>query len=335
MLFSVPLGNTTAHNEHIKSKIRVEQAQDQVKSLSWKIRNEIENDMRALISARLQIQLADKSSQFAEQRYEQYRQSSLLNLASIQDLINADNDLNIARNSQLEAVETFSNAVTKLWKDTGLLLDHHGIHVDKSKPEGATSIREQEPSGLPTVTDRSTEVEETPETPAPASVNQSPIPLAAPAAKKTYTLTIGEFTNKAAMVDAVSKIEIVGLTPQVKEGPQRTERVIRLYMAEFSTQLPAQKALKKVQLFKGNGFIQLNEKKHYVVYAGSFLDENAALKEQTRLSTQGIKVRTEKTSVSFVTSKLSAGNFLGQETALKYAKKLEQLGLKAVVTETP
>lgn len=134
MQFSVPLGNTAARNEYIKSKIRTEQVQDQIKALTWKIRNEVEYDMRALISARLQIQLADKSSQFAEQRLEEYRKNNLLKMASIQDVLNAENDLNIARNAQLEAGETFSNAVTKLRKDAGLLLDRHGIHIDTSQP---------------------------------------------------------------------------------------------------------------------------------------------------------------------------------------------------------
>ncbi len=137
------------------------------------------------------------------------------------------------------------------------------------------------------------------------------------------------------MADAIEKIESVGLVPQVQQGPQRTEQMTRLYLGEFPNQALAQKALKKLQLFKANGFIQLNDKKQHAVYAGSFLDQTSALKEQARLAGHGIKVRPEKTSVSFTTFHLTAGNFLGREVALKYARKLEQLGLKPVVTEKP
>lgn len=363
LLLNVPLGNTTAHNEYIKSKIRSEQAQEQIKALAWKIRNEVENNLRTLILARLQIQLTDKSSQSAELRYEQYRKNNLLKTASIQDVINAENDLNIARNAQLEAVETFSNSVTKLWKDSGLLLDRHGIHVETSRSGGTAKGREQGPSlmidpltvdgQVPDSPEERTQAPDSSLTPISSPPESVPVeadkPAAAsnattqvvatltgsPAANKTFTLTIGAFSNKLILSDALSKIESVGLVPVVKEGSPRTEEMTRLYFAEFPSRLSAQKALKKIQLFKANGFIQLNEMKQYAVYAGSFLDQNAAMKEQVRLAGHGVKVRPEKKSVSIATFQLTAGNFLEREVALNYAKKLEQLGLNSIVTEKP
>lgn len=53
----------------------------------------------------------------------------------MQDAINAENDLAAARNAELDASEAFSNAVAKLWRDSGLLLDHQGVRVDVAKPE--------------------------------------------------------------------------------------------------------------------------------------------------------------------------------------------------------
>jgi cell division protein FtsN len=109
----------------------------------------------------------------------------------------------------------------------------------------------------------------------------------------------------------------------------------RLYVAEFPNRPLAQKALKKIQLFKANGFILLNEKKQHAVYAGSFHDHGSAMKEQARLAGHGIKVRPENTTTSVPVFLLSAGNFLGREAAQKFVRKLEQQGLKAVVTEKP
>ncbi|MBC8016938.1 MAG: TolC family protein [Verrucomicrobia bacterium] len=363
MQFSVPLGNTTARNEYIKNKIRTEQVQDQIKALTWRIRNDVEYDMRSLISARLQMQLADKSSQFAEQRLEQYRKNYLLNTTSIQDVLNAENDLNVARNTQLEAVETFSNAVTKLWKDTGLLLEHHGVHIDTSHPGNTADSREP---NVPLFTDLSAAAGKAPGTaveseqashdaltyappshesvsaaaakPANASGvtnNVAAMLTSAPATNKTYTLAIGEYSSNSMMVDAIAKIKSVGLVPQVKQGPQKTEQMIRLYLAEFPNHLLAQKALKKLQLLKANGFILMHSKQRHAVYAGSFLDMKSAQKEQSRLAGRGIKVRPEKTSFSLPTFLLSAGNFLEREVALEYATKLEHLELKAVVIEKP
>lgn len=133
MQFSTPLGNNAADNDYRKSRIRAEQVQAQIKALSWKIQNDVESDMRALISARLQIHTADSSLQYAEQRLEEYRKNSSLATVSVQDVLNAENDLTNARNAQMDALETFSNAVTKLWKDSGVLLDHHGVRFEDGK----------------------------------------------------------------------------------------------------------------------------------------------------------------------------------------------------------
>jgi cell division protein FtsN len=357
MQFSVPLGNTTLRNEHIKSKVRAEQAQDQIRALTWRIRNDIEYDMRSLISARLQIQLADKSSQFAEQRLEEYRKNNLLKTASIQDVLNAENDLNVTRNAQLEAVETFSNAVVKLWKDTGLLLDRHGVHIDTSRPASNVENRE---SNLSLLLDPSadagqesgTAAELVPE-PFPSSRDAAPdsadktsaasvVTTPAKAAQTgisadtmSYTLYFGEYSSQSVIADSIAKIKSVGLVPQIKQGPQKTEQIFRLYMTDYPNLLQAQKALKKLQQHKAGGFILMNEKKRHAVYAGSFTDQNAATAEQARLAGHGIKVRPEKATRSSQTSLLSAGNFQGREAPLEYARKLELMGLKSVLTEKP
>ena len=138
MQFNVPIGNTSAENDYRKSRIRTEQAQDQVKALAWKIRNDVEADMRALISARMQLQTTDRSRQYAEQRVEEYRKNTRGGATSVQDVLNAENDMVTARNAQLDAVEAFANAVTKLRRDTGVLLDRLGVHIDTAHPAKLT-----------------------------------------------------------------------------------------------------------------------------------------------------------------------------------------------------
>lgn len=135
MQFSVPIGNTALRNDYLRSRIRTEQAENQIKSLAWRIRNDVEADMRALISARLQMQTADKARQYAEQRREEYRKQSRVGTTTVQNVINADNDLTAARTAQLDALETFSYTVAKLWRDIGVLLDHQGIRIDTAHPD--------------------------------------------------------------------------------------------------------------------------------------------------------------------------------------------------------
>jgi outer membrane protein TolC len=131
---SVPLGNTYAINDYRRRKAQTEQLQNQINALSWLIRNDVEADLRALISARLQIQTADASAQFAVQRLEEYRKNNVSGSATVQDVINAESDLIVAANAQWDALESFANGVTRLWRDTGELLERQEVHVDASDP---------------------------------------------------------------------------------------------------------------------------------------------------------------------------------------------------------
>lgn len=141
MQLTAPLGNSAAENDYRRSRIRTEQVEQQIKALSWRVRNDIESDLRALISARLQIQTADRSLTYAEQRLDEYRKNIDNSSVNVQDLINAENDLTNARNAQAEALEGFSNAVVKLWKDSGLLLDRFGVKIETVKEGGTAAIK--------------------------------------------------------------------------------------------------------------------------------------------------------------------------------------------------
>lgn len=132
--FIAPLGNTAAENDYLKSKIQTEQVRKQIHAGEWRIRDEIEADMRALISARLQMQVAEKALPIAELRQSEYVKLGRTGGSTIQDVINADNDLYSARIAKTEAAETFANAVAKLWRDIGVLLERQGVHIEISNP---------------------------------------------------------------------------------------------------------------------------------------------------------------------------------------------------------
>jgi outer membrane protein len=365
MLFSVPLGNTTAGNEYRKSRVRTEQAQDQIKALSWRIRNDVESDMRALMSARLQMQLSDRSSQLADQRLEEYRKNNRLGSASIQDVLNAENDRNSAHNSYLEAIESFSNAVIKLWKDAGLLLDRNGIHIDNSHPDQLTKNNEQNPALL---VDPAASGSPPPAAGQEQTQNQTIVPMLsaaeasgvtaqkpvaggmkkttrgkkrattiehapAPAAPLRYTLTIGEYGVKSAMADSIKGIKRAGLAPLVKRGPTKMETMIRLYVADYPNQKSALLGIGKLRRLKADGFIITGKDGKITVYAASYRDQKQAGTEQERLSALGVKTIIKEASIPLATYLLTAGSFATREAAVKNATKLEKQGLKATITE--
>lgn len=136
--FNLPLGNTAAENSYQQSRIRTEQARKRVTAYQWKIRDGVATDMRSLISARLQLQTTDQALKYARERYAEYQKHQRSGAGTVQDLLNAENDLISARNSQTSAVESFAYAVALLWRDMGVLLERENIHVDTAHPEAAT-----------------------------------------------------------------------------------------------------------------------------------------------------------------------------------------------------
>lgn len=127
--FSLPLGNTGATNEYRRNRIRSEQLRMQIRTLSQKIRNDVEADERALISARLQLQTTQQSLEYSEVRHKEYLKNNRAGTATVQDVINAENDFSAARIAHFEALEAFANSVEKLRRDTGELLEHHDLKL--------------------------------------------------------------------------------------------------------------------------------------------------------------------------------------------------------------
>lgn len=144
---TVPLGNRAAESDYRKGKIREEQTRAQIEALSWRIRNDIDSDLRALISARIQLQVSDKALEQASQRLEEHRKNNQSGASTTQDVLNAGNDLIAAQSAHMDALESYGNAVVKLWRDTGELPARLGAKIAASGAEGPSAATEGKSDG--------------------------------------------------------------------------------------------------------------------------------------------------------------------------------------------
>lgn len=345
LFFSVPIGNAAARNDYLRSRIRTEQVRRQIEALAWRIQDEIESDMRALISARLQMQTADQSLQYAVQRLDGYRQNVRLGTATVQDVINAENDLVFARISQMQAIETFAFSVAKLWRDMGVLLDRQHVHLDVSRPERLMEGTVLEPSpatalpvsGEQVVTpgqEKAMNGEGKREEAAIAPIEEPAAPAVEEAAETgSYTLLIGEYVVTSEMAKARAKIVSTGLAPLLTAGPKREVPMTRLHVGKFPNRVSAGKALAKLRRAGADGFVIRNNEGSYDVYGGSYYQQEGAVREQKQLSARGIKASLQNVSAPVPVLVLTAGSFPTREAAMQEMTKLEQQGLKAVVME--
>jgi outer membrane protein TolC len=359
--FTLPLGNSAAKNNYRQSRLRTEQLRNQVTSYEWQVNNSVESDMRSLISARLQLQTNDQSVKFAEARLSEYRNQRKSGTGTVQDVLNAENDLIAARDAQSNATETFAYAVALLWRDIGVLLDRLNIHVDTSDPEMLTRnppeteaivVGDLRPAVVPAspprppVPEKSVTTtplpsrQDTPVRPAEATATKPVTPPAIATEpirgkvpeKQTagYTLKIDIFVTNAALAEVQKVLKKAGLTPVLEYGPKKKGDVLRLLAGSFSSQKVARERLDALRRIKADSFF-LRDKGGYKVYAGSFLIEKGARSEQKRLASLGVETTLEKATADLPTYRLTAGSFGTREAADEMTSRLASQGLKATV----
>jgi outer membrane protein len=133
--FSYPLGNRTAENDYIRSKLLVEQNKVQIKSLEDSIVNDVRNAVRALHSGYIQLDVTARGSAYAEERLQAFIKKSKVGLATTKDVLDVQNDMVTAKGNQIQAVTDYNNAITSLWRASGELLEKEGITVSEKEAD--------------------------------------------------------------------------------------------------------------------------------------------------------------------------------------------------------
>jgi outer membrane protein TolC len=369
MVLSYSLGNDLAESEYLRNKLRSEQLQNRIIATEWKIKDMIRDDNRSLISARQQLRTTAKSKRFAEQRVAEYKKNFRLGLASVKDLIDAENDLIYARNLELKATETFAFRVARLWKDIGILLERQKISMDLSEPETVTSTRnppaqairqnlesQTDPHGNKVVADNAIlsndlgnkDLDRTAQT---VKVNQSDFSQSAEGqtgmtdkkrpkqtegfdlSKNTsFTIRIGDFSS-AEVEQVKQKLQRVGLVPVVMDGGKKSRHAYRLVLGQYPDLKTARQALQTLT-DPQNGFVLKAKNGAYDVFAGSFFDRQRAVKQQKSLAAQGIVLNLRPVNIELPAFTIITGSFSSREAAKEMGKKLEQQGLDFQILES-
>lgn len=369
--FSMPLGNKVAKGDYRRNKLRTNQLENRIAAYEWELRDDLEEDMRALISARVQRQVADKAYKIAQQRFESYRQSLARKSSTVQNLLDAENDLIYARNNQTEALEDFANAVAKLWKDIGILLERKNINLNTNDPEKLTAghmsapyplqipqahktvatltsslKNDAEAQSVSTSVKQATTDNATIKTDALShkqSVVNKKVSKSSSPVKNSQLKTTSSVKEKALYTLKIGtfasselkvnekKVKSAGLVPQIQTGPKQSREVFRLFGGKFNLLAEAQKELDRLLTAKAGAFLINKGRSVYLLYAGSYFSIESAQKEQQRLVAHGIDLSVKKTSVKLKTSLLTAGRFHSSEAARVGVQKLAKLGVKAVV----
>jgi outer membrane protein len=133
--FDYPLGNDTARNEAIRSRLQVGQNRTQIQNLQDTIGNEVRSAVRAIETSYKQIDVTDRGLAFARERLQAFIKRNSVGLATTKDVLDVENDLVTAQNNQIAALVDYTNAITQLWRSTGEILQREGIAFNEKEAE--------------------------------------------------------------------------------------------------------------------------------------------------------------------------------------------------------
>lgn len=127
--FKYPLGNGAAENEYRRSRLKTEQISLQLRSLEETSANEVRAAIRGIVAGYKQIEVTDRGAKFAEERLRSFIRKNEVGLATNKDVLDVQNDLDVAKSNQINAVVGYANALTRYWQVSGELLEREGIRV--------------------------------------------------------------------------------------------------------------------------------------------------------------------------------------------------------------
>lgn len=131
--FAYPLGNNAAENEYIKSRLRLEQARTQVRSLEANVESDVKAAIRGVESGYKQIDVTERGRAFAEERLRSFIKKNEVGLATTKDVLDVENDLATAKSNQIKALVGYTDAITQLWRTTGEILDRAGVQMSDAE----------------------------------------------------------------------------------------------------------------------------------------------------------------------------------------------------------
>jgi cell division septation protein DedD len=114
---------------------------------------------------------------------------------------------------------------------------------------------------------------------------------------------------------------------------KKIETMHRIFLGEFESQAKANAEFNQLKTHADGAFV-LRENGRYLLYAGSYLQEEKAKRELKRLTGKGLKPVLKSAKVSITVNEVMAGSFPGAGEARKEADRLKKKGIISKVIKT-
>lgn len=171
-------------------------------------------------------------------------------------------------------------------------------------------------------------VKDTAKKPVAEKAKPEPAAKAKPASPESWSVVAGNYVLEETLSADMGRIRKAGLTPVVKPSTRKKSSMNRLLVAEVSDRATAQSTLEKLKRHTSDAFV-IEQGGKFAVYAGSYLQDEAAGSEKERLKAAGFPVTVKRADIAIPSQSLSVGPFKSKKAAEAALGKLKSAGLKA------
>lgn len=155
-------------------------------------------------------------------------------------------------------------------------------------------------------------------------------------AKKTssdsWSLLVGNYVLEEALSADMGRVLKAGFKPIVKPAARKKTAMKRLFISEFNDRASAQSIMEKLKRHTSDAFI-IEQGGRFAVYAGSYLQSEAASSEKERLKAAGFMVVVKHTDIAIPSQSLSVGPFKSKKAADAALARLKSVGIKATPSQ--
>lgn len=152
------------------------------------------------------------------------------------------------------------------------------------------------------------------------------------ATAESWTLSVGNYVLEEALSADIGRVRKAGLEPVVKASARKKSTMNRLFVSDFNDRASAQATLEKLNKHTSDGFV-IEQGGKFSLFAGSYLQSEAANSEKDRLKAAGFSVTIKNSDIAIPAQSLSVGPFKTKKAADAALAKLKSVGLKATFSQ--
>lgn len=215
------------------------------------------------------------------------------------------------------------------------------VKASAAKAAPAQSAPTQSAQSAPTQSAKAAPAQVANASPPPAKVKEKTKKTSAakPGAQKTavktkktatgpWSILVGNYVLEEALSADMGRVRKAGFKPAIKPAGRKKTSMHRLLIAEYNDKQTAQSSLEKLSRQTSDAFV-IEQGGKFAVYAGSYLQSEAANCEKDRLKAAGLTVTIKNADIAIPSQNLSVGPFKNKREAAAALGKLKNAGLRA------